>query len=212
MKTASDFLEDLLTQGSVKIGQIIIMPDYSLRHITDKDLSSEKLKSYEYPESARQIARYDEERKYRSLKTASNLIRGWRLCLSDLEEVIQALDFFYPAALNLWISFLEGTLVTTPLRETLNRQTGMYRITQLLRDDQAEELACSFCSSEMKCLRKTLWSISREREHTPLSVEQLKATEKSSSEIPLLCREACNLLVAAARPIAKKNLPPSSDG
>jgi hypothetical protein len=29
----------------------------------------------------------------------------------------------------------------------------------------------------------------------------------SAQRIPLLCREACNLLVADARPVAKRNVP-----
>jgi len=33
----------------------------------------------------------------------------------------------------------------------------------------------------------------------------------SSDRIPLICRELCNLVVAAARPIAKGNLPKVGD-
>ncbi|MFI0348053.1 MAG: DR2241 family protein [Chthoniobacterales bacterium] len=201
-----DLLTQTLAHGSCRIGEIIIMPDFSLRHVDDATISTSDLEIHTQPEAARQIARYDAALNYRPLKTAPNLRRGWLLQLRKLEEIILALDFFYPAALSLWSSFLQNTLEITPLRETLNRQTGMYRITQLLRDDQAQELVSSFCHSETGCLRKILWKISHDQVITSLPKEKLTVSSIPCSKIPLLCREACNLLVAAARPVAKQSL------
>ena len=205
MKNAHDLLTQALLVGNCRIGEIIISPDFSLRHVNDADVSDCELKIHHQPESARKIIRYDEAGNYRPLKTAPNLRHGWLLKLRNLDEVVLALEFFYPASLNLWSSFLQGTLETTPLRETLNRQTGMYRITQLINDEQAQELIATSCNSEKGCLRKILWKFSSEQMITSLPAEKLRVPIMPCSEIPLLCREACNLLVAAARPIAKKN-------
>ncbi|OHE75114.1 MAG: hypothetical protein A3F67_04235 [Verrucomicrobia bacterium RIFCSPHIGHO2_12_FULL_41_10] len=188
-------------QGCCLIGEIVVRSDFSLRHHLDEDLQSQELTLYDYPEAARKIARYDESGQYRSLKTAPNLRQGWLLQLKNLEEVLLALDFFYPAALSLWFSFLQGTLNPTPLRETLNRQSGMYRITRHLSDEQAQDLIGSFCCSDKGCLRKILWSINPEQAITSLPSDKLSVSTKSTSEIPLLCREACNLIVTAARPL-----------
>jgi hypothetical protein len=42
---------------------------------------------------------------------------------------------------------------------------------------------------------------------TALPPEKVTLPQLSDDRIPLICREACNLLIAAARPIAKQNLP-----
>ena len=118
-----------------------------------------------------------------------------------------ALEFFYPAALGLWLSALRGSLDPTSLRETLDRQTGMYRITQLLRDDQASELVARCCNSDGGCLRTILWDLAPGMPLTSLPASKLSLEGLPSDRIPLLCRELCNLVVAAARPIAKGNLP-----
>ncbi|MFZ4116295.1 MAG: DR2241 family protein [Chthoniobacterales bacterium] len=199
-------LTSLLAQGECTLGEILVRADFSLRHHADESLLVQELNSYETPEAAREINRYDVQGMFRPLKTAPNLRRGWLLQLKNVDELLVALDFFYPAALDLYGSFLQKKLSITPLRETLDRQTGMYRITQLLKDEQAQELIEKTCSSHHGCLRKVLWSISSTQEITTLPKEK-KSGAALSQEIPLLCREACNLLVAAARPLAKKNLP-----
>ena len=199
-------LDRFLLRGECMIGEILLKKDCSLRHHEDQFLLEEDLLHYETPQAAREIIRYDAQGKFRPLKTAPNLRRGWLLKLNNIEDVILALDFFYPMALHLYEAFLENKLSVTPLRETLDRQTGMYRITQLLKDEQAQELISKSCCSENGCLRQVLWSISKDQAITTLS-DQKKSVPLNPREIPLLCREACNLLVAAARPLGKMNLP-----
>ncbi len=186
------------------IGEIFLENNFSLRHREDLNVDAGKLKRYSYPEAAREIARYDDEGNYRPLKTAPTLARGWLLQLQNIEEVVLALDFFYPTALSLYESWLHGALETTPLRETLSRQTGMYRVTQQLTEKQAQALIAKQCCSESGCLRKILWMIAPNQPITFLPEEKMNAAAMEASEIPLLCREACNLLVAAARDVVKE--------
>lgn len=191
----AELLAEFLLQGKNCIGQIAFSSDFSIRHFDDITTAPSELKLYQYPAAAREIARYDLQGNYRPLKTAPNLRRGWLLQLNNLNELALAIDFFYPAALSLYGSWLEKKLEVTPLRETLDRQTGMYRVTQQLRDEQADKLIHKQCYEG--CMRKTLWKIDSPQEKiSDFSVEQ---------EIPLLCREACNLFVAAARKIVKEN-------
>jgi hypothetical protein len=107
---------------------------------------------------------------------------------------------------------MKGYLHPTSLRETLDRQTGMYRITQLLRDDQAVELVATCCNSESGCLRTILWELSKGIPVTTLPSSKLSLDHLPSDRIPLICRELCNLAVAAARPVAKGNLPKKEPG
>jgi sirohydrochlorin cobaltochelatase len=161
------------------------------------------------PIIARDIARYDEQGNFRSLKSAPNLRTGWLLQAGSLQGMELALEFLYPAALSLWFSSIKGTLSPTPLRETLDRQTGMYRVTQLLTENQADELIGCRCSSSGGCLRTILWEISPGVPIRSLPATKLMLSEGDDVRIPLVCREACHLLISAARPIAKGNLPNS---
>ena len=100
---------------------------------------------YRDAEAAVAIARYDDAEAYRPLKTAPNLRHGWSLILPDAAAVRVALDLFYPGRLPAYVAWRRGTLKATPLRETLERQTGMYRAAAKISDQQADELVGRFC-------------------------------------------------------------------
>lgn len=187
----------------MRIGEILLGTDFTLRHFSDE--GCDELETHLDPHAARLIARFDAKGEFRALKSAPDLQRGWLLEAGSLEGMELALEFFYPAALGLLLSWLLGTLSPTPLRETLDRQTGMYRITQLLRDDQALDLIACRCGEG--CLRTVLWDLSAGSTVTSLPAARRTIDDFPADRIPLLCREACNLLIAAARPIAKANLP-----
>ena len=138
-----------------RIGQVVIgiLPDgFSLRHESDE--AREDLEVFHSPEDAAAIARWDDAGDYRPLKTSPNLRRGWELRLGSTAELRLALDLLYPAALGNWRAVLRGEKIAQPLRETLNRQTGMYRITGLLTRDEATRLIASLCRPG--CLRQIL--------------------------------------------------------
>jgi sirohydrochlorin cobaltochelatase len=185
------------------IGEILLGSDLTLRHHLDEGVGD--LRVFSGPGAAREIAKYDAAGNFRPLRSAPTLIRGWLIRVVDPEGMLLALGEFYPAALGLWLSALNGTLDPTPFRETLGRQTGMYRVTQLLRDDQARGIIAARCGSG--CLRTVLWDLEPGVPPDVLPPERRIPDLRPPGRIPLLCREACNLLVADARPVAKGNLP-----
>lgn len=197
----TSFVNDLCQRGPWRIGQITVRPDFSLRHADDA--TSEHLIQHTRATDARELAKYDDCGAYRPLKTAPNLRHGWELRLTSPSDLRLALDFFYPAAIGTWLAHERGEIRPVPLRETLGRQTGMYRVTQLIRDDQAAQLVEQTCNSATGCLRRILWPLA-DAVPSPLTESDVPG---GTAEVPLLCMEACNLLVAAARPIAKTNLP-----
>jgi len=203
--TCVELLAKCLETNRFKIGQILLRTDFSLCHVEDADRND--LDLFTSATDARLIARYDPQGEFRPLKTAPNLKRGWLLKLDSLEEMERAIEYFYPSALGLWLSFLNGSLHPTSLRQTLDRQTGMYRITQLLTPAQAQNLVAKCCTSDRGCLRTILWDLSPGESLSGLPVAKLSLDTLLSDRIPLICRELCNLVVAAARPIAKGNLP-----
>ena len=197
-----EFLGGFLRTGPCRIGQVRIFPDFRLRNIEDAENSG--LAIFSDPYDAIEIARYDDKGNYRPLKTAPNLRHGWMLKLKDLNETALALDFLYPAALGTALAFARNTLKHVNLRETLERQTGMYAITKKITDEQAESTIACTCNHEEGCLRHILWSISPDR---PSSLSRQESEIRfAESEIPILCAEACNLLVAAARKVVKSRV------
>ena len=111
--------------------------------------------------SAIEIAKYDDAGNYRPLKTAPNLRHGWRLELATVEELRRALDYFYPGRLAVFAAWKSGYLKTTALRETLDRQSGMYRVAAKISDPQINDLVADFCRSDSGCLRTILWKCDR---------------------------------------------------
>lgn len=203
-----------LAEGRTQIGQVLIHPiggAFELRHIEDEGRTDLVLS--EDPNEARHLANLDDAGAYRPLKTAPNLRHGWRLLLADPAAVRVALDYLYPAMLGVLLSHERGELPPVALRETLGRQTGMYRITQLLTNEQAEQLVGETCHSGGGCLKTILWRLDADQPIGSLPAEKFDPAVNQSGSgrpaLPLLCQEACNLLVAAARPLAKKNLPPA---
>ncbi|MGC1479225.1 MAG: DR2241 family protein [Chthoniobacterales bacterium] len=203
----SEILRKALADDGFTIGQIEVRPDLVLRHADDGD--AEAMTVFDDPLAALEIAKYDSAGAYRPLKSAPNLKRGWELRLNSIADLRLALDFFYPAAIGMWADFLDGDVHPTPLRETLGRQSGMYRVTRLMTDEQADELNRCTCNSETGCLRRVLWPLEPGRV-VPLTEggDEVRASVDGTRDIPILCTEACNLLVAAARPLGKANLPP----
>lgn len=203
--TPRELLASCLKTSRFHIGEILLGADYTLRHADDAHATG--LSVHRDPRDARELARYDSSGGFRPLKTAPNLKRGWLLEAGCLEGMELALEYFYPSALGLWLSLIKGVLHPTTLRETLDRQTGMYRITQLLTDEQAADLVKRSCNCSDGCLRTILWKITSDVPVSSLPSEKLSLENLPSDRIPLICRELCNLVVAAARPIAKGNLP-----
>jgi sirohydrochlorin cobaltochelatase len=196
-------LATLLQPGHFRTGQVevtVVDSSFEMRHEADADRTD--LEVHEGAAAARELSLYDDAGEYRPLKTAPNLRRGWRLGLRSLAEVHRALDYFYPAMLGVWRDFQRAQLPIVPLRETLERQTGMYAITKKITDAQAQTMVGDFCRSDTGCRKKILWDISPGVPVTTLPPEKFQPTD-SGHALPLLCHESCNLLVAKAREVVK---------
>lgn len=189
------------------IGQIRVNQEddrsWALCHVADEHV--EDLSLFTAVTDARDLSLYDDAGQFRSLKTAPNLKRGWKLQVADADALTQALDFFYPAALGFYEHWQCNTLQPVPLRETLGRQTGMYRFVNTISDEQAQQMVACECDANTKCLRRISWSVSADQLLTVLTPEKQMPKAPNPAEIPLLCVEACTHIVSAAREIAKQN-------
>jgi sirohydrochlorin cobaltochelatase len=204
-------LEDWLGKGLRCIGQIAIEPGvdgtFALRHREDR--SRVDLTLARGADSAAELARFDDAGNYRPLKTAPTLRHGWELKVATLAELRLALDLFYPGRLAAFLAFERNELVATSLRDTLERQTGMYRIAAQIGEEQTGELVGGFCRSDGGCLRTILWrrNAAGTVPSTRLPAEKFDPRHDQTGHrepvVPLLCQEACNLLVAEARNVVQ---------
>lgn len=195
--TLRGLLAAAVAEGYHKIGQAVFKPDaegFFLCHA--EDVGRKDLEIFHNPHDAAALAINDDAGNYRPLKTGPNLKHGWLLRVASLADLHLALDLLYPAALANWRSFLRNEKIASPLRDTVNRQTGMYRVTGLITDEEAQGIVDSLCSPG--CLRRIQWPIPSDAE-PPL----IPTKEK---EIPLLCVDACSLLIAEARRVVKARL------
>ena len=209
--------------GGEAIGQIRIRRTngggFILSHRDDRPGDDPEI--FSRPEDAIEIGRYDDAGTYRPLKTAPNLRHGWQLNLADVGRLQRAIDYFYPGRLAILRAWSQNDLVTTPLRETLNRQSGMYRVAAKISDEQVDNVVGNLCQSDGGCLRTILWkrdaggnvpSTKLPREKFDPAHDQLcsrrpagdaRASHSEAATIPLLCQEACSLLVNECRKAVK---------
>jgi len=210
-KQLTSFLQELIDNGYRQMGEVVFSPGlpeqkfaYRLCHYRDAGSHAARItQSFYQPEDALTIALYDERGDFRPLKTAPTLKRGWAMELKDIKELQQALDFFYPALLGVFFADQKNQLKTNNLRETVNRQSGMYRIVSQISNAEADQLAASICCSKSQCLRTVLWSIDDACRPAQLPSEKLNPQYNQSQAeyraIPLLCFEVCNLFIARSR-------------
>lgn len=208
-------LAKAISQGYRRIGQITIQTNdlidcFILSHEADAARAvlcdASGLEIHRGADAARGISLYSGDGEYRFAKAQANLRSGWVLLLDGPEELLRALDGFYPAAVGIWLAGLDGTLEVENLRDKLDRQTGMYRFARTISDQGAQQLVREICGPAHQCARKILWQVDA---HTPLAESEasrfdgLPAGASASEAIPLLCREACNHFVAECRTVAK---------
>jgi len=217
-------LERVLT-APFYFGQVLIKKTMTERFVLSHrdDEATDQLKIFRSAEDAIEIAKRDDAGNYRPLKTAPNLRHGWRLELETLEDLRRALESFYPGRLAMFAAWKSDQLQTTPLRETLDRQSGMYRVAAKISDSQLDDLVAEFCRSNGGCLRTILWKRDAEGAiaSTKLPKEKFdpacdqarvcsrrpagdaRASHSEAATVPLLCQEACNLLIAECRKVMK---------
>lgn len=160
---------------------------YELRHVDDTDVPAADLTAFEEPLDLRRPMKFDDDGRYRPLKTAPNMPTGWRLGGLDGRDCVEAVEIAYPATVANWYREKEDDLDITHWRETGERQTGIYGIVEELPREAVEWVAEAACV-DSQCLKRREWGYD---EDDSLSTD--------GGEGPFPCREPCSLVVAAAR-------------
>jgi hypothetical protein len=184
----TEFLKNELAQTPAprRIGEVSIGSDLTLCHRDDLD-HIDSLREVSL-ESLTELVKTTPTGEFRPLRSSPDLSRGWKISSPDFMTLVEALRILYPGAIAHWSNWSQNTIRITPYQETAERQTGMYHCTRLLNAEQLSTLTQKVCA--LGCLKKRLW-------------EPTDSLLPSPGEIPLLCPEACNFLVAKAREVVK---------
>lgn len=158
---------------------------YELRHESDCARAPEELRLTAVSE-LRPLALHTAAGAFRPLKSAPNLQSGWRVAAHNDEELETGLHHLYPGAVADWFAAQQQPAPVTHYREFTNRQTGMYRVTTMLTDEQAAQMTRACCHRRF-CLKRRLWTVGQ--------LPSDRAGEKSA--IP--CLEPCAILLEFAR-------------
>jgi sirohydrochlorin cobaltochelatase len=188
--------------GKLIVGQVHVQHadgSYKLCHVSESELTHDT--ELTDPEAARAIANTDAAGEFRALKSSPTLRGGWSLRMHSLADLCVALDYLHPGAVAMAHSLAHGSLHAVPLRECLGRQTGMYKFTNGIRDDQAGPMVSKVCAHS-NCTRHILWQLTAEQ---PLEIPEKRLGTTQPGVLPLLCIEACAHVVGEARKVAKAN-------
>jgi sirohydrochlorin cobaltochelatase len=217
VETLTEKMLAWLSAGGRQIGEVLILPEaggWRVLHQADEAAAGTgSLTLHSNPAAALDLARNDAAGQFRPIKTAPTLKHGWELFLTTPATLHEALDFLYPAALSNWFRYAAGQIQPGQLKETLGRQTGMYRITGLLRADEAQGLVARTCH-DGNCQRRILWTWDHETPWTSLPAEKTTCPRDPGTALPalpLLCTDACPLLIGPARPLVKDRLKAEAD-
>ncbi|WP_394341347.1 DR2241 family protein [Natrarchaeobius oligotrophus] len=160
---------------------------YDLWHADDAGTDLAELDVYDDPREAREIATYDDDGRYRPLNTAPTLPSGWAFTGCSGEELVEAVEFFYPATVANWHRERLETLDVDHWLETAERQTGIYDVIDELPREAVDWMA-EACCVDSQCLRRREWEYEADDE---------LAIDGGDGQFP--CREPCSLVIAAAR-------------
>ena len=162
-----------------------VEPGYELRHVADRDSAANALRELRLTD-LRALAQFTASGAFRPLKAAPSLPAGWLLRVDGDAALETALNQLYPGAITDWFAAQSPNPPVTNYREFSNRQTGMYRVTTMLDDAQAAQVARACCHKNF-CLKRRIWTVNG------LAPEAVEA----KSVIP--CLEPCAVLLEVAR-------------
>ena len=182
-RARDEMWRELMDREVLEIGELLVTFDVmgrvELRHLAER--ATEGLEATTLPLLDPRLA-IDPQGAYRPLRSAVGLPKGWRLEVTSMEALVDALETIYP---NVLASRWGEPRPTTDWEHTALRQRGRLNELQLLPRDYLEALATQVCEGH-GCLKYPAWLRGELRSDLGLS-GGLGG-----------CSEACGLFQAAA--------------
>ncbi len=198
MSIYTDYLTQSMQNGFSQIGQVSFKnhhDHYIIHHQSDNESAISELDLLSNEEELQAITVWGTDGEYRFLKGSTTLKSGWYYIANDLENLVSALQVIYPACISLLVAHDNKTIRSQSLFAKLSRQTGMYGRTKNISQDGATKLIAEACKAP-SCDKVCLWTY--DSEHTQMPNTPI------APQLPLICQEPCNHLVASCRPIVKQ--------
>lgn len=168
------------------VGQVLVRrcdDEFELCHIEDRDLAD--LAAVPLSE-LRVIGQFTASHEYRPLRAAPTLRRGWHCRARNQTELETAMQHLYPGALADWYAAQQPEPPLTPLRDFINRQTGVYHLAAELGEAELREVVETCCDRRF-CLKRRLWPAAG------------LAPDAIDEKTVIPCLEPCAILLEFAR-------------
>ncbi len=146
----------LAEHGTLQIGELMVKQN-GVRVASDENIT----RVITTPSDLRRFIR---DEPFRPLATAKNLRGGWIVPAMSLDEVCAIVETVYPSLLPHIMP--TAPYMTTPLADTLARQTGIYRDVAGLDDAQIADVVKNVCGG---CIRNPTWY---NRELAPIACDE----------------------------------------
>ncbi len=158
---------------------------FELRHASEAELPFDSLETVDLA-GLRRVARVTASGAFRPNKAAPGLRGGWIHTACSVPDLGAALEALYPGAVPDWYAGQRAAPPITHFKDFTGRQTGLYRITQILPPPLAIRTIQACCGNRF-CLRRRLWTTDG------------LAPDAETGKSALPCLEPCSLLLDLAR-------------
>lgn len=129
---------------------------YEVRHARDRGVAAHRLETVDDPAHVLRLAGRGVDGAHRPLRSAPDLVSGWRIAGLSGRALWEVYADLYPAAPVHWHLFREGRLPVTPYRKLTRVQTGIYADAVRRTDAEVGSLVGSLCGPG-HCLREPVW-------------------------------------------------------
>ncbi|MFB6236566.1 MAG: DR2241 family protein [Halopenitus sp.] len=164
---------------------------YEVRHADEAGADHEDLELHDEPQDARRLVKFDDDGRYRPLKTAPSLPTGWAFADLDQRDAYETVETIYPATVANWDRERRGELDVSHWHETMERQTGMFGLIETWDRQEGHEhveWVAEACCDDSQCVKRREWGYDEDIE---------LGVDGGDGEFP--CREPCSVVVSAAR-------------
>ena len=162
-----------------KMGQVCWIKNektWVVRHIQDQDAEG-LLRSVANLDELEELVRWDEQGKYRPLRSEGNLVSGWSYGAKSLGEFREAIEVIYPGMWGNAEAWGDGGLKFPTWEEALAKQTERVRGKVAKAGDLPRRVIEENCKK--RCLKTVLWAGEK-----PLI---------ETGSAPLLCTGPCGM-------------------
>jgi hypothetical protein len=147
-----------------------------VRHIQDQDAVGQ-LRSVGTLDEMEEVVRWDEQGKYRPLRSEGNLVSGWQYDAKGVTEFREVMEVIYPGMWGNAEAWKNGKLKFQTWDEALAKQTERVRNKVSQAGDMPRRVIEENC--KWRCLKTVLWAGER-------PMDGVKS-------VPMLCTGPCGM-------------------